>query len=268
MVDTLYERVTVGRYADGSNVIINRRTQAMIWMVNRRLPFDLTLVQGSYHTTTTASAGTHDGGGVVDFRTWDLSETQRGQALAVARQEGFYAWYRTAAQGFDPHMHWVAKADAELSPSAKQQAIDAEAGYNGLASHLKDNLNLDVPTFNYEEYLVALLEDRVSVLEARVTATTDARAQYAYGSVTGSGAVATRLATLEGRVGPDTKSHADYAYNAVTGDDSLYTRISAVAFRIATVEASLETLEANDKILAIQLAELQTAVKELQAPKV
>src|SRR6266545_1585050 len=259
--DALYERVVVGRYSDGSNVVINRRTQAMIWMVNRRLPFDLRLVQGSYHTTTTASAGTHDGGGVVDFRTWDLSDTQRGQALAVARQEGFYAWYRTAAQGFDPHMHWVAKGDAELSPAARQQAIDAEAGYNGLASHLKDNLNLDVPTFNYEEYLVALLEDRVSLLEARVTENTNARAQYAYGSVTGSGAVATRLSVLEGRVGADTKSHADYAYNAVTGDDSLYTRIAAVALRIGAVEAAIETLEANDKTLAIQLAELKAAVE-------
>lgn len=240
-----YQRVTVGRYSDGRNMVINKRTQAMVDMVEYRLGFNLTMVQGSYNTATSASAGTHDGGGVIDMRTWDLTETRRNQALAVARQVGFYAWYRTAAQGFDPHMHWVAKGDAQLSPAAKQQAKDAEAGYNGLASHLKDNLNLNVPTFDYEEWSRVLedLVNRIEVLEARVTATTNARAQTAYSYVVDGGAIDQRLDIVEARVGPNTDARAQTAYEAVTASGWVPTAVTDLKETDAALAAELDALK-------------------------
>jgi hypothetical protein len=64
-----YRRVVVGRYTGGSQIVVNLRTWAMLDVARDRLGYRrrLTILQGSYHKTTTASAGTHDGGGAVDL---------------------------------------------------------------------------------------------------------------------------------------------------------------------------------------------------------
>lgn len=252
-----YVRVAVGRYSDGRTMVINKRTAGMLDMVQRRIGFELTIVQGSYNTGgVSASAGTHDGGGVVDLRTWNLTVEQRNEALAAARAVGFYAWYRTTAQGFDPHFHWVAKGDAELSSDARWQASEAEAGRNGLASRGTDTSNLNVPTFNYTAYLewieLTELADRVAVLEARVTATTNARAQSAYASVIEGGAIENRVSTLEGRVTYNTDARAQHAYKSVTEPDTEGT----IANRVTLQSKLLEELRSK-------VGSLEAAVDDL-----
>lgn len=112
------------------------------------LGFPLVVVQGSYNgTAVAASAATHAGGGVVDIRTWNLSEVQRKRALVVLRKAGLIAWYRTKAQGFDPHIHAVELASTTLSPSAARQRAAWRQGKNGLASGGDDDgPKVDIPT--------------------------------------------------------------------------------------------------------------------------
>jgi hypothetical protein len=100
-----------------------------------------------------ASAGTHDRGGVIDFRTWDLGQhglTIRG-VLETLRRVGFAAWHRTTAQGFDgDHIHAVAIGDEELAPLAAVQVRDYRAGHNGLADHGPDD-GPRVPIHTWEQ---------------------------------------------------------------------------------------------------------------------
>jgi hypothetical protein len=169
-----YDRVVVGHYSDGRDMVINQRTELMLDAADGKLSFPFRLSQGSYNTAVAASGGTHAGGGVVDVSVSDLTSTQENQLLSVFRSIGFYAWLRTPDQGDWPyHIHAVAKGDAELSSSATQQTIDAEAGYNGLRSHLYDGLNLDVPTFDYEGYVMTILS-AIADAKASINANVDA----------------------------------------------------------------------------------------------
>ncbi len=131
-----YDQISLGADSNGRPIILNRRTHVMFQEVEHRLGFSLTIVQGSYLAGKAAesSSHTHDRGGVLDVRTWNLTDEQRNRALAVARQVGFVCWYREPPK-FDEHMHWVAKGDAELHGEAAQQVRDAADGFNGLQPH-------------------------------------------------------------------------------------------------------------------------------------
>src|ERR671926_459425 len=94
---------------------LNKRTYDMLKLAEKRLGYDLTIVQGSYHRGVGASAGTHDGGGVVDLAPWDYQRKVR-----VLRGVGFAAWYRAPLAGVWPaHIHAVAIGDPELAPAAR-----------------------------------------------------------------------------------------------------------------------------------------------------
>ena len=55
---------------DGNRV--DALTKAALEATAKRLGYDLTITQGSYNAGgVAASAGTHDGGGVVDRAAWD-----------------------------------------------------------------------------------------------------------------------------------------------------------------------------------------------------
>ena len=129
-----YEQVTLGTDSSGRPLVVNRRTEAMLDAVEERLGFDLTVVQGSYmgDHAADASSHTHDGGGVVDIRTWDLTAEQRDEALLELRRVGFAAWYRTPEQGFDEHFHAVAIGDKTLHDEAQGQVEQYYDGLNGL----------------------------------------------------------------------------------------------------------------------------------------
>ena len=97
------------------------------------------ITQGSYNKGgVQASAGTHDGGGVVDLRTRNLSKAQRVALVHALKDAGFAAWYRTEAQGFSPHIHACAFADKEMAAGAKQQCVAYDAGRDGLRPNRPD----------------------------------------------------------------------------------------------------------------------------------
>jgi hypothetical protein len=110
-------------------------TRAALEDTARRLGYDLTIVQGSYNAgRVAASAGTHDGGGVVDLAPWDWENKVR-----ELRRTGFAAWYRPAIPGlWGAHIHAVLIGNRRLSPSAADQVAQYLAGYDGLASRGPD----------------------------------------------------------------------------------------------------------------------------------
>lgn len=116
---------------DGQRV--NQRTKDMLNTAAAIFGSAFPLTQGSYNAGgVAASAGTHDGGGVVDV---GLTSAAAVQAL---RKAGFAAWQRTPDEGFAYHIHAVAIGDREMSPSAKNQITSYFNGRNGLANNAKD----------------------------------------------------------------------------------------------------------------------------------
>jgi LysM repeat protein len=113
---------------------VNVRTRIMLDRAAKILGRDsLPLAQGSYSTTTSASAGTHAGGGVVDVSS---SSWEWAKAL---RQVGFAAWVRTPSEGQWPyHIHAVAIGDKQLSSSAANQENAYFNGRNALANNRAD----------------------------------------------------------------------------------------------------------------------------------
>lgn len=116
-----------------SGKTINIRTRDMLREAQRLSGgMTINLSQGSYNRGVSASAGTHDGGGVVDISS---SSTTLVQAL---RRAGFAAWIRTPAQGFSYHIHACAIGDREMASGAKNQVQAYFNGRDGLARNGAD----------------------------------------------------------------------------------------------------------------------------------
>ena len=118
---------------------MNVRTRDMVQHAEKPAGFKFIITQGSYTSAAAASGTTHDKGGVLDFRAWHLTDANRVKMVRALKDSGFAAWYRTPAQGFDPHVHAVAFGDPELSPSAKRQTESFDRGRNGLNGDALDN---------------------------------------------------------------------------------------------------------------------------------
>ena len=115
---------------------LNVRTRRMLHMAEERLGFGLDIIQGSYNNSVSASGGTHGGGGAIDVS----AKRRPNEVVRVLREVGFAAWHRLPSQGpWIEHIHAVAIADPELSPAARQQVCEYEAGRNGLANNGKDD---------------------------------------------------------------------------------------------------------------------------------
>ena len=94
----------------------------------------LDVTQGGYNRGgVAASAGTHDGGGVID--TGQYSDA----ALRVWRSWGVITWHRTPAQGFSHHAHGVWHDCPHQSAGAQAQVDAYFAGRNGLANNGRDD---------------------------------------------------------------------------------------------------------------------------------
>lgn len=128
-----YHRVSY----DGKTV--NVRTKVLLMRAEALLRAHFILSQGSYSTGVSASAGTHDGGGVVDIGILGLSAAKIDAYVKALRQVGFAAWHRTPDQGFAPHIHAVAIGDRELAPLARSQMQAYFDGRNGLAGSGPDD---------------------------------------------------------------------------------------------------------------------------------
>jgi len=133
---------------------VNTRTADMLRAADGTLSWNLTLTQGSYTPGNPDSAGTHDGGGVVDISVSSMSTTQRWQTVKALRTVGFAAWLRTPSDGFDYHIHANGISDPDMSRPARNQVHDYYFGKNGLANHAADNTpeQYRVPLTWWEKY--------------------------------------------------------------------------------------------------------------------
>lgn len=135
-------RVNLGTDSSGRPLVVDDRTLAKLRLAESRLGFTFTIVQGSWrgNAGAAASADTHARGGVVDLRSWNLPASISPQeAVTELRRAGLIAWYRTTAQGFDPHIHAIDYGNPDLDPSAARQVAAWEQGRNGLASNGYDD---------------------------------------------------------------------------------------------------------------------------------
>lgn len=115
------------------------RTVQMIRWAERKAGFTFSIAQGSYNTTVSASAGTHDGGGTVDFRCKQLDDAARTKMLRALKDAGFAAWHREARAGvWGEHIHAVAIGCKDLAPIAARQVTAYDNKRDGLAGNGPD----------------------------------------------------------------------------------------------------------------------------------
>lgn len=135
-------------FGDRNPKVVDWLTRAALEEVERRLDYRLTVVQGSYNKgRVSASASTHDGGGVVDLLAWDWR-----RKVKVLREVGFAAWYRADRPGsWSAHIHAVLIGHPKLDPSAAAQVVAYRAGRDGLKGSRPDDFPRPspIPVFSY-----------------------------------------------------------------------------------------------------------------------
>jgi peptidoglycan hydrolase-like protein with peptidoglycan-binding domain len=138
---TVANTIGPGAKVQRDGYVVNARTQAMLAETQRLLGYTLVLDQGSYNPGgDPTSAGTHDGGGVVDISVTGMTAAKRTAVARALRQVGFAAWVRNPSQGDWPwHIHAAAINDTDLSSQAQNQVGDYYLGMNGLANHGADD---------------------------------------------------------------------------------------------------------------------------------
>lgn len=197
---------------------VDLMTITAIEQAERLADFQFDVTQGSYQggAGDSKSAGTHDGGGVVDLRTRDLTADQKRRMIRALRRVGFAAWLRTPAQGFTEHVHAVLGGHPLLAPAAARQWDAYLAGRNGLASNGPDDgprIN-PIPTFNAsEEDDMFSDDDRETLARTFNNARTSRIASIqgrnaARAAVNGIGELAKLIKTMPG-AGPDLQALAD-----------------------------------------------------------
>lgn len=144
----------------------DKRTAVMAHIVERRLGVELQCFQGSYSTSTSASAGTHAGGGALDVWSNDLSPWDVVHEL---RKVGFAAWYRKPIPGvWGSHIHAIDIGNDKLSAAAQDQVVQYRAGLDGLAGRGDDPQDYrpdPIDGFHYREYMKKRnLRDRIDAI--------------------------------------------------------------------------------------------------------
>ncbi|GIF69765.1 peptidoglycan-binding protein [Asanoa ishikariensis] len=150
---TVTNTIGPGTKVTRDGFVVNARTQAMLAETQRLLDYTLVLEQGSYNPGgDPTSAGTHDGGGVVDIAVTGMTAAKRTAVARALRQVGFAAWVRDPSQGDWPwHIHAAAINDTDLSSQAQNQVGDYYLGMNGLANHGPDD-GPRIPIKTWEQY--------------------------------------------------------------------------------------------------------------------
>ncbi|HEV7789873.1 MAG TPA: peptidoglycan-binding protein, partial [Pseudonocardia sp.] len=150
---TVTNTIGPGARVQRDGYIVDARTQAMLTAAEHLLGYTLTLQQGSYNPGgDPTSAGTHDGGGVVDIAVTGMTAAKRTAVARALRQVGFAAWVRDPSQGDWPwHIHAAAINDTDLSSPAQHQIGDYYLGMNGLANRGPDD-GPQVPIHTWEQY--------------------------------------------------------------------------------------------------------------------
>lgn len=170
MADTRYASVSLGQDSSGRRVVLNKQSLEVIRAVEILAGVDLVVVQGGYRASSSYSAATHAGLGVFDIRSWNLTARQRDRVVLYFRKLGAVAWYRSRAQGFEPHLHVVMDYDRSAHLSAQKQAEDYHNGKNGLANGGRD----DGPRLGYFPKYAFLVRHRDWVATRRTIGRTRA----------------------------------------------------------------------------------------------
>ena len=129
--------IRIGTEVDGDPALACPH-MAQWWPVFTRLVKDrfgvsLEILQaaGSY----SKSGATHVEGTSVDWRTWRFTPAVVNGIVALAREMGARAtWYRTKAQGFDPHVHMASTAPAAPGPTTRPQLSTPATTASGRAA--------------------------------------------------------------------------------------------------------------------------------------
>ena len=119
-----------------NGALMDNKTKVAIQTGERKLGYSLTILQGCYHPGVSQSAGTHDGGGVIDFAPYEHARKVR-----VFREMGWFIWHRLPIPGvWGEHIHGGIRNHGTLSPSAKaqQRDYDGHPPLDGLADHARD----------------------------------------------------------------------------------------------------------------------------------
>lgn len=138
---------------------LDDRTEKMLREANRLLGHPLTLSQGCYNAgSVSASAGTHDGGGVMDVHVKGQTMKEKLDIVRTLRKVGFAAWYRPTIGGlWTEHVHAVAVGCKDLAPSAARQVEELRDGGDGLKGGSPDpHRDMDLPVISWEHYLESL----------------------------------------------------------------------------------------------------------------
>lgn len=110
----------------------DRRTWAAVLELEHRLGERVVIFQGSYNPGVGASAGTHDGGGAIDF--W-VPGRSANEVTREARKVGWACWWRKPSQGpWVDHQHAILRGHDTAAPLAKSQCLSYDQGGTGLAS--------------------------------------------------------------------------------------------------------------------------------------
>lgn len=151
-----HERIQRGFDSSGRPLYATRMNWQHFDRVNEQCGNKLVTVQGSW-SDATASANTHRLAGCRDVRVWNLTADECNHMIRVARDPDIVghaaAFIRTAAQGFDPHSHWILMGDLPMDALAAQQIQMWMAGLNGLASGAKDDFPWRPDTFTPYQYI-------------------------------------------------------------------------------------------------------------------
>lgn len=126
--------------------------------------FFVSPIQGSYSTSTAASAGTHAGGGAIDINTRPLTPKQKEVLQYCMREVAFADWNReptwwsawfgkVISGGWAPHSHGVLNGCPHMSPAAKAQIAEYVKGENGLVGGDKDTGPRDFVGRTWAAYL-------------------------------------------------------------------------------------------------------------------
>ena len=127
---SMYERFTF------RGVTLDRMTIAALLCAEKKLGYEMNIIQGSYNRGgVSSSAGTHDGGGAVDLVWHDIRRKNR-----VLRKTNFAGWPRRRLPGeWDRHWHGILIGNERASAAAKDQVRDYRNGRNGLANNGPDH---------------------------------------------------------------------------------------------------------------------------------
>jgi hypothetical protein len=129
-------KVNLGHDTSGRPLIVDDTTLAKVRYAEAQLGFTFTIIQGSYRAADplNRSGGTHDDGGVIDLRSWDIPKSIGiKKMLTVLRESGLICWKRNAAQGFpDNEIHCIDYGNPAISPAAHAQVVSWRNGGNGL----------------------------------------------------------------------------------------------------------------------------------------